>query len=94
MQLNDAVAILAGSITTIVSVIGGILWLIASKLAPIEKAMLLYIEKLEVIIGNNTRAMDRIEAVVARHDSTLDDHSDRLTRIETVHHVNGCEERV
>lgn len=93
MDAQNAVAMMAGSITVAGGAIAGVLWLVASKLAPMEKAMLGYVDKFETVVANNTKAMDRIEAVVTRHDAALDDHSERIVRLETTHRINGCEER-
>lgn len=93
MDIDNMIGIVAGSITIGAGIVGGVLWLVASKLAPMERAMVGYVEKFEAIVANNTKALERIETVITRHDDVLDDHADRITRLETTHSVLGCSER-
>lgn len=93
MDINNLIGIVAGSITIGAGIVGGVLWLVASKLAPMERAMIGYVDKFEAIVANNTKALEKLETVITRHDETLDQHADRLARLETTHQVLGCAER-
>jgi hypothetical protein len=41
------------------------------------------------IVGNNTRAMDRLLALTDKHGCTLEDHEGRIVRIETVQELES-----
>lgn len=68
---------LVGIVLTAASLLAGlVVWVIKALMAP-----------LKVVIENNTRVMERIEAKLEDHSDTLDDHGNRLTKIETEHRV-------
>lgn len=73
MDLVDII----GIVLTAASLLAGlVIWVIKVLMAP-----------LKVVIENNTRVMERIEAKLDDHSDTLDDHGNRLTKIETEHNV-------
>lgn len=66
-----------GTILAVSSALAGlIVWVIKALLAPFK-----------VVIENNTRVMERIEAKLEDHSDMLDEHGNRLTKIETAHRV-------
>ena len=72
--MND-ISTLIGTIIAGLAVIGGIvIWAIRSTTAP-----------LSVVIDNNTKALDRVTGILDEHSVKLEDHGERLVKIETVH---------
>jgi len=55
-----------------------VLWAIKTTVAP-----------LQVVIENNTAAMNHIMEIVDTHGVKLENHSVRLTKIETVHEIEA-----
>jgi len=51
-----------------------VIWVIKAVVAP-----------LRVSLDNNSAVMERVMAKLDEHDGTLDDHGNRITRIETAH---------
>lgn len=51
-----------------------VVWVIKAVVAP-----------LRVSLDNNTNVMERVIRKLDEHDDTLDDHGNRITRIETAH---------
>jgi hypothetical protein len=47
------------------------------------------VKPLSVVIENNTKAMDRVTEILDTHGAKLEDHGTRITRIETVHEMEG-----
>ena len=74
--MND-ISTLIGTIVAASAVIGGLaLWAIRSTIAP-----------LSVVIDNNTKALDRVTGILDEHTVKLEDHGERLVKIETVHEM-------
>jgi hypothetical protein len=69
---------------------GGIIWIVGAMIAPVKKAVEGSEKTMKVVIDNNTRAMEKLVALVDQHEDRLDDHHDRIARIETIHDVRGC----
>lgn len=91
MNMNSILMAIAALVTIVSSITAGITWIAAAKLAPLEKALSGQISSLEIVIGNNTKALERIETVTTKHAELLDDHADRLVRIETEHRLRYCD---
>lgn len=51
-----------------------VIWVIKAVVAP-----------LRVSLDNNTQVMERVLAKLDAHDEAIDDHGNRITRIETAH---------
>ena len=76
--MND-ISTLIGTIIAGLAVIGGIvIWAIRSTTAP-----------LSVVIDNNTKALDRVTGILDDHTVKLEDHGERLVKIETVHEMEA-----
>lgn len=68
---------IVGTVLAIASALAGlIIWVVKVLLEPMK-----------TVVENNTRVMERIEAKLDDHSDTLDEHGNRLTRIETAHRV-------
>jgi len=74
MSISDIVTIAGVSLTAIGAVSGVVVWLMRSTLAP-----------LQVVIENNTAAINKVLEKVDDHDVKLEDHGNRLVKIETTH---------
>lgn len=46
---------------------------------------------IQVSLDNNTEAMTKSSIIMDRLDSRLDGHEVRITTIETVQHIRGCD---
>lgn len=92
-NLETFLSIAVAVITIISGLAAGMSWLVAAKLMPLEKTLVGYIDKFEVVICNNTEALSRLEAVITKHDEAIDDHAIRIERIETIHELNQCGSR-
>ena len=76
--MND-ISTLIGTIIAGLAVIGGlVIWAIRSTTAP-----------LSVVIDNNTKALDRVTGILDEHTVKLEDHGERLVKIETVHEMEA-----
>ena len=76
--MND-ISTLIGTIIAGLAVIGGlVIWAIRSTTAP-----------LSVVIDNNTKALDRVTGILDDHTVKLEDHGERLVKIETVHEIEA-----
>jgi hypothetical protein len=76
--MTDTAAIIAAS-CAIATIIGGLAaWSLRMTVKP-----------LSVVIENNTKAMDRVTEILDTHGAKLEDHGTRITRIETVHEMEG-----
>ena len=76
--MND-ISTLIGTIIAGLAVIGGlVIWAIRSTTAP-----------LSVVIDNNTKALDRVTGILDEHSVKLEDHGERLVKIETVHEMEA-----
>lgn len=60
--------------------------------ALIAWAMRATIAPLRVVIENNTKALDRVVAVLDKHEEQIEDHEARLGTVEAVHRIRGCNE--
>lgn len=66
---------LVGIVLTAASMMAALItWVIKAVVAP-----------LRVSLDNNTNVMERVIRKLDEHDDTLDDHGNRITRIETAH---------
>lgn len=75
MNLLEMVSIFLGVAST---VFGGLFAAIKLAVAP-----------LQVVIDNNTHAMQKVVDTLDAHDNRLDGHEVRITKIETVHEVES-----
>jgi hypothetical protein len=57
-------------------------------LSPIKKEMAGDRKSMSIIVENNTLAMQGISKMICEHDERLDNHQDRLVKIETVHDID------
>jgi hypothetical protein len=78
MSIENTISI---ALTAIGMLAALIVWAMRATVAP-----------LKVVIQNNTSAMERIITKLDDHDDKLDDHGNRITRIETTHRVRHGDE--
>jgi len=70
-----------GILLSVLAILGGlIVWAMRATVAP-----------LQVVIENNTAAMTHIMEIVDTHGEKLENHSVRITKIETVHEIEEKE---
>jgi uncharacterized protein YeeX (DUF496 family) len=74
-----------------------LVWVVAAMLAPVKKdikasddRMQLLIANIKVSIDNSTAVMMDIKQMSKDHEDRLDDHHDRIAKIETVHLMRRC----
>lgn len=69
-----------GIVLTAVSMMAAlVVWVIKAVVAP-----------LRVSLDNNSAVMERVLAKLDAHDEAIDDHGNRITKIETAHeHFHG-----
>lgn len=74
MTTEEATMIIA--IATPISAL--VVWAMRATIAP-----------LKVVINHNTDAMERVVAVLDRHDDKIADHEVRIVKVETVHELEA-----
>lgn len=76
-----SVAELIGTVIAAAGLFGGLAaWAMKTTVAP-----------LKVVIENNTRVIERIDARLEKHECQLDDHEVRIVKVETVHEIEARE---
>lgn len=74
----------AGVIVSICAVVGGAFtWVIKAIIKPMQ-----------VTLDNNTEAMEKLSNTIDKLDGRLDDHDQRIERIETIQTMRGCDKEV
>lgn len=77
MTIIETIAALVG----VAAVIGALaVWAMTAIIAP-----------LNVVIENNTQAMNRVISTLDSHTEKLEDHGNRIVKIETIHEIEGRE---
>lgn len=91
MSMTDGIYV---AIVILTTGTGGVLWLIAAMTAPIKKTIEGNAVTMKVVIDNNTAAMEKIMRLVDDHEARLDEHHDRISKIEIVHELKKCHDSV
>ena len=69
---------------------GAVIWIVAIMTMPIKKAIEHNEAKLREVIEGNTKVIERVMCLVDDHEARLDEHHDRISKIETVHEMRRC----
>lgn len=84
MSMTEGIALICSVVATGA---GGLVWVVRSMMKPLQVTVEANQRDMIGAIERNTDALHEIKVLVKEHEVRLDEHNNRITRIEVKHEV-------